>query len=321
MLAEIGDKKPRIRGSMMKKIILTASVALLLSSSLASAADMDREIGLIVSGVVDQWAGVQLINDSFLYDDDAVFTNGSSGSLSLPLGTNLSIQSDFKYEVNTYATESVAKNDAYGPRYSYQGAGHLSWRDPAQGLFGMFGGVGSTAFSGFINSGGAKSDIAFVGGEAQVYLDNITVYAQGGYVDFDAKSPTRFDTLNDGLFARGVLRWFLENGSRLQFEGTYANIDREVAGDVDIFSAGARYDFSLSSLPMIGAADLFVAYRGTFRNDCSFDTDVNDHTFMVGFSYAFSGDRLTIDRQGATLDTPDFNHNCATRGARQLQPD
>lgn len=304
----------------MKKSILTATAALLLSSTMASAADLDREIGLIVSGVVDQWTGVQLMNDSFRYDDDAVLASGSSGRLSLPLGTNLSIQSDFKYEYNTYAFESVAKNDAYGPRYSYQGAGHLSWRDPAQGLFGLFGGVGSTAFSGFINSGGAKSEYVFVGGEAQAYLDNITLYAQGGYVDFDAKSPTRsgFDTLNDGLFARGVLRWFLDNGSRLQFEGTYTNVDREIAGDVDIFSAGARYDFSLSSLPIIGAADLFLAYRGTFRNDCSFETDVNDHTFMVGFSYAFSGDRLTVDRRGATLDTPDFNHNCATRSRSQI---
>jgi hypothetical protein len=306
----------------MKKLSGLVGVSLAALSASAQAADLDyeRQVGLIVSGVVDQWAGVQLMNDSFLYDDDAVFTNGSFGSLSLPLGTNLSIQSDFKYEVNTYATESVAKNDAYGPRYSFQGAGHLSWRDPSTGLLGVFGGVGSTAFSGFTNSGGAKSEIAFVGGEAQAYLGNITLYGQGGYVDFDAKSPTRFDTLNDGLFARGVVRWFLDNDSRLQFEGGYANIDREVAGDVDIFSAGARYDFSLSNLPIIGSTDLFLAYRGTFRNDCSFETDVNDHTFMVGFSYAFSGDRLTIDRQGATLDTPDFNHNCATRGGRQNTP-
>lgn len=49
----------------MKKSILTATAALLLSSTMASAADLDREIGLIVSGVVDQWTGVQLMNDSF----------------------------------------------------------------------------------------------------------------------------------------------------------------------------------------------------------------------------------------------------------------
>jgi hypothetical protein len=31
---------------------------------------------------------------------------------------------------------------------------------------------------------------------------------------------------------------------------------------------------------------------------------------MVGTSYSFSGDLITVDRQGATLDTPDFNHSC-----------
>ncbi len=119
-IADQSGAKSRNQGvPSIKKSILTATAALLLSSTMASAADLDREIGLIVSGVVDQWTGVQMINDSAFYDDDAVLASGSSGRLSLPLGTNLSIQSDFKYEYNTYAFESVAKNDAYGPRYSY----------------------------------------------------------------------------------------------------------------------------------------------------------------------------------------------------------
>jgi hypothetical protein len=32
---------------------------------------------------------------------------------------------------------------------------------------------------------------------------------------------------------------------------------------------------------------------------------------MIGTSYSFSGDLITVDRQGATLDTPNFNHSCA----------
>ncbi len=114
---------------------------------------------------------------------------------------------------------------------------------------------------------------------------------------------------------RGVLRWFLDSDSRVQLEGTYLNPDFNLrSGDVDIFSVGARYDFVLAGLPVVGDTALFFGYRGTFRNGCNTDidssTDVDDHTIRIGTSYSFSGDRLTVDRQGATLDTPDFNHNC-----------
>jgi len=151
-------------------------------------------------------------------------------------------------------------------------------------------------------------------------MDNITLYAQGGFVDFDPRGFA-IGPMDEGLFARGVLRWFLTPDSRVQLEGTYMNVD--LAGtttDVDIFSVKARYDFMSPSLPLIGAMPLFVQYRGTFRDNCyrglqTTDSpggllDVDDHTFMIGSTYSFSGDLLTIDRQGATLDTPDFNHGC-----------
>ena len=48
---------------------------------------MDREIGLIVSGVVDKWAGVQFIDDGL--NDDTIFASGGEGRLSLPLGSSL----------------------------------------------------------------------------------------------------------------------------------------------------------------------------------------------------------------------------------------
>jgi opacity protein-like surface antigen len=295
----------------MKKMTLAVSLALAATATSAQAADLDREIGLIVSGVVEKWAGVQFIDDGNA--DDTVMVSGGEGLLSLPLGDNLSIQSDVKYEYNSYALENLTNNDVFGPRYSFQAAAHLSWRDPSRGLFGVFGGAG-TAASGFYPSN-VKHDVAFVGGEAQVYFDNITLYAQGGLVDFDPSSPSFAadgEGMTDGLFARGVLRWFLGSDSRLQLEGTYITSGMQQTGvpDVDVFSVGAQYDFVLAGLPIIGSTPLFIGYRGTFRNNCNFSSNVDDHVFMVGTSYSFSGDRLTVDRQGATLDTPDFNVSC-----------
>ncbi len=91
----------------MKKTILATSAALIALAAPAGAADLytERQLGLIVSGVVDQWTGVQIIDDGF--NDDTVFTNGGEGRLSLPLGDNLSIQSDVKYEYNSNALEEL----------------------------------------------------------------------------------------------------------------------------------------------------------------------------------------------------------------------
>ncbi len=295
----------------MKKTILATSAALVALAAPAGAADLytERQLGLIVSGVVDQWTGIQIIDDGD--DDDTVFTNGGEGRLSLPLGDNLSVQSDVKYEYNSNALEEPFSNDVFGPRYSFQGATHFSWRDPSSFLFGIFGGAGASSF------GAVQHDVRFVGGEAQIYLDNITLYGQGGYVDFQFRPGNALPVgplLDDGLFARGVLRWFPTSDSRIQIEGTYLNIDLTAnqlgGGEMEAFSASARYDFTLDNLPIIGDTPFYVAYRGTFRDNCAFGDDVDDHTFMVGTSYSFSGDLLTVDRQGATLDTPDFNYSC-----------
>ena len=283
----------------MKKSVFAAAAAVFAFTGTASAADMDREIGLIVSGVADKWAGVQYIDDGV--GDDIVFANGGEGRLSFPVGNTLSIQNDFKYEYNEYAIESPASNDVDGPRYSYQFAAHVSHRDPSTFLIGAFGGVGGSNIG--TPFGAGTQDNLFAGGEFQFYLNNFTLYGQAGYVETNNVGVG----LDDGFFARGVLRYFPTADSRLQLEGTYINMDYVSAfsGDVDAFIVKARYDMTVD-LPLMGSTPLWVGYRGTFRDNCLDRRDLDDHTFMIGTSYSFSGDMLTIDRQGATLDTPDF---------------
>ena len=278
------------------------------SAGAASAADMDREIGLIVSGVAEKWMGVQFIDDGL--NDDVLFASGGEGRLSFPVGNTLSIQNDFKYEYNEYAIESPASNDVNGPRYSYQFAAHVSHRDPSTFLIGAFGGVGGNNMR--LPFGASTQDNLFAGGEFQFYLNNFTLYGQAGYVETNNVGVG----LDDGFFARGVLRYFPTADSRLQVESTYINMDylNPAFGDVDAFIVKARYDMMVE-LPLMGSTPLWVGYRGTFRDNCHGGRtvgaannlfDLDDHTFMIGTSYSFSGDMLTVDRQGATLDTPDF---------------
>lgn len=249
--------------------------ALLATTTMASPADLDydHEVGLIVSGEVDKWAGVQFIDDGEL--DDTVFANGGEGKLSLPLGNNWSAQSDVKYEYNSNALENIRSNDAFGARYSFQGAAHFSYRDPSSFLFGTFGGIGEANAGPF-----GSTNHAFVGGEAQVYLNNITLYAQGGYVDFDLEQDPSAG-LDDGVFVRGVFRWFMANESRIQLEGTYLNSEYVTGDDFEAFSVGTRHDFDLN-VPLFGATPLYVGYRGTFRDDCLGRDDFDDHTILLG---------------------------------------
>ena len=100
----------------MKKTLIAATAAAFAFTAPAHSADLDNDIGLIVSGVVDKWAGLQFIDDSF--NDDTVFANGGEGRLSLPLGNNWSVQSDVKYEYNSNALEDPNNNNIFGPRFS-----------------------------------------------------------------------------------------------------------------------------------------------------------------------------------------------------------
>lgn len=290
----------------MKKLACVATVGLLGMTCSSHAADLDRKLGLIVSGAVDTWAGVQFIDDERL-GEEVVFATGGGGRLSLPLGDRLSIQNDIKYELNQQANNPLAQT--LGPRYSYQGAIHLSWRDPTWMLFGAFGGGGAANFGPI-----GQAEAFFIGGEGQIYFDSMTLYGQGGFVNFTSDDYSPYG-LDGGFFARGVLRWFFNSDSRLQLEATYLNSEfGGVEREYDALSFGARYDFSLPGMPLIGDTSVFVAYRGTIRSSCvnedSNTSDLDDHTLMIGASYAFSGDRLVVDRQGATLDTPDFHHSC-----------
>jgi len=285
----------------MKMYVFATSLAFVAMATSAQAADMDRELGLIVSGVVDQWSGVQVVNNAGSGADGTLFASGTAGYLSIPLGDNLSIQNDIKIEYNENAFDDDPA--ILGPRYSYQGAGHLSYRYPSRFLLGVFGGMGTSKHNDFMSPW--SRDYRFVGGEAQSYLSDLTLYGQVGYVDTDSSFEGNPD---NAIFGRGVLRWFLAEDTRVQFEGLYMNVDNRAGStipDYDVLSWGARYDTSLA-MPLIGNTPLYIAYRGTNKSDCNDGADQTDHTFMIGTSYSFSGSRIDVDRTGATLDTADF---------------
>ena len=284
------------------------AIAVLASPLPSLAADMAPEqpvSQLFIAGAVERWTGVTFRDFGTNYHkdvDDWAIQSAANGRLSLPLGTNLSIQSDASLEY----TEFAFNNDFNpGLDYTYHGAGHLSLRDPGFGLIGAFGGIGTTSSDVNYTS---RQDFGFAGGEVQGYFGDFTLYAQGGYIDlFEG-----YELVDNGFFGRGVARWFVTPDSRFQVEGAYAQFDRDHDFDeINIWQWGARYDFVWSGIPLIDTLPLFVGYRGVYREACDFPTDdgnATDHTLMIGTNFFFGGGGSATlkdqDRYGATLDTP-----------------
>ncbi len=310
------------------------AVACVAMTGSANATDMDyeRAMELAVSGVVESWNGYSFVSDftpangnTNVLSHDDYFVSGTSGRLSLPLGDSLSVQQDVELEMTGNVYEDQTGNNYI---YSYQMGTHLSFRDPGMGLIGAFGGWGSGATDG--NTGGLdvadSLEFRFVGGEAQLYLDEFTFYVQAGYLDAErTNTQNQDDTFRDAVFVRGVGRWFMSEVSRLELEFSYADGDADTEPDSHtVVEWGVRYDTVLAGLPIIGDTPVFVGYRGArFENE---DTPGNpnggggeqgqgqgsteeyfDHTIMVGTSWSFGGDTMKqFDRVGATLDLPNF---------------
>ncbi len=263
-----------------------------------------------MSGYVEKWTGYSFVSgaeNTADPDRDGYFASGTSGRLSLPLGSNLSMQMDagIEYTENSFKPN----NDDVFQHSGYVGA-HLAYRDPNSFALGAFGSFGTG------HADETRNDFYALGGEAQIYLNDITLYVQAGYLDGEAadQAGRHTDAFHDAIFARGVARWFLTPNSRLQGEFAYASGHQDTgnAFDMDIIEWGVRYDTMIAGLPLVGDTNVFVGYRGAhFENDDDLggtdDGRYTDHTIMVGATYAFGGSTMQeFDRVGATFDLPNF---------------
>ena len=114
--------------------LLAATSVLVLPAAAARAADMaaPTPLALVVSGIVENWSGYGFIADPRHVhpDEDQFGSDSNTGRISLPLGTNFSIQSDVDIEYNSTL---LTDNDDDGARDNFQLSGqsgiHASWRD------------------------------------------------------------------------------------------------------------------------------------------------------------------------------------------------
>lgn len=299
----------------MKNVFLAGAAAAALSmfAGGAQAADMDYDKAiqsLVVSGVVEKWVGYTFADGTdnggaIDMDKDSYLASGMAGRLSLPLGSNLSMQMDASIEYTDAAFDSANSDNTF--KFASQFGAHLTYRDPSSFALGALVGFGGG------NTENEPYDSYIIGGEAQIYTNDLTFYVQAGFLDSIDRSGNQDNALNDAFFGRGVVRWYMDPNSRLQAEFAYAaGKQDDDDDDMDVIAWGVRYDTMIAGLPIIGDTNVFVGYRGNYAEvfEAPGDTDnadYMDHTIMIGTSHSFGGGSMQeTERRGAGFDLPDF---------------
>jgi opacity protein-like surface antigen len=291
---------------MMMKQSLFGVVAIAALASAASAADMQPV--LKAPAAVDQqatgyvevysgWARTESQEGGYK-DRFNGWALGGAGRGNYWLNNGMSVQVDAQAEGTSYDNPGCCGNFS---THSYLVGGHWSWRNPQQSLFGIFGGVGDAG------SGDFSQRHGLIGGEAQWYWHQFTLYAQVGY-DTTLNSSNGIDSIN-AWFLRGTGRYFINPNFLIEGTVMYANgsVDFNCCNpsslDFQTWTWSVKGEWRFATAPF----SVFAKYQGseTTYDDVPGlrDAKVTDHRVLLGLKLHM-GDRTLqqTDRAGATLD-------------------
>ena len=187
--------------SLKRTALLTGTILAGMFGSAAYAADIATPESPLpavsdINGKVELGGGWADLDD---ISSDEVFRGGAA--LSFPVGDMFGIQAD------------LTALDAFGDT-AVGGALHAFTRDPNSYLLGAYGG--------YVDAGPAN--IWYVGPEAELYLDNISIEAIGGYMDISNGVGSEF-------YAMGKLALYATDNLRLSVgASTVANFESANAG-------------------------------------------------------------------------------------------
>ena len=213
---------------MKKFALLTVSVLSIFAYVSAKAADIGSVVLPAVSGpngkieLSGGWAGLQNFNDT------AVFRGGAS--ISLPLAERFGLQLDAA-DVNKFNTNY------------FGGDAHLFTRDPSSYLFGVIGGAASTS---------NNASLYYVGPEVELYANNVSFEATGGYLNLDlagTRSDKFFAIADIGLYANDNFRLTVGASSIANFTSGHIGAEYLIS-DWDCLSASPRMAASARTITL-----------------------------------------------------------------------
>ncbi|MPZ36750.1 MAG: hypothetical protein GEU95_01590 [Rhizobiales bacterium] len=311
--------------------LLTSTAAFAISAAIANAADMPVKAPPFAPPVVQQasgyvevyggWAttkfrhtlcvvGATCREEAFDFDG---WVLGGAGRGNYWINPSMSVQLDVQAEGTSYKLDNGGPFSSNFSNHSYLIGGHINWRNSQSGLLGLFAGAGD-AGGGFRE---AQRHIV-VGGEGQLYWNQLTLYLQGGY-DTVLGTPANVHVNAHAWFVRGTGRYFFTPNTLLEGTVLYANGEVEyesfipASGSTNGFETWlweAKLEHRFATTPF----SLFAKYRGSdtkfdpisFGGGDSDELKITDHRVLVGLKLFMGQDTLrSNDRDGATLDIID----------------
>lgn len=276
----------------MKNQAIALGAALALAAPFATPALADPT-GFISIGAGP--AGMEIdsgSSDTFSLDGYALEALLSGSIMLTPV---LGVQGDVRFTSRTLDDlgDEIKTN-------SFDGALHGFYREADKFLVGGFVQIGRDDVS-YNSTSEGRIDRAYVGGEAQVYLDNFTLYGQAGMQQFDFGGGSSMPIGLNGWFANAEVRYFLTPNLRIEARAGFSTLDFEIlSATFDTVTIGAGVEYKLDSLPL----SLFAKYdyATTSAEVMSSDGTVGSHRFLVGARFALGEDSLLDrDRNGASL--------------------
>lgn len=245
-----------------------------------------------ISGYVEGYlAGV---NWSQVRQSDTDFGYGGAARINVPFNERWNAQGDLAGDWINVKSEDATIG-------MYSAALHGYWRDPGSFAVGAFANWQGTSFD------GEMSDLYAImaGPEAQVYIENVTLYGQAYFGQLRSKSS---GDQNGTWGVRGVARYYVQPNIRLSAEAAYFSVDIGSGINTVAFAAQGDYRFDNSPVSVFGRYQFEnLSVAGT-----SFAFDSNK--LSVGLRLAFGTNTLLDeDRSGATMDI--FRSNVAANFA------
>jgi hypothetical protein len=226
--------------------LLSGTIAAGMYGSVSLAADIEATGPLPAvsgpNGKVEIGAGWSDIDD---LSSDETFRGGAA--FSFPVGDMFGIQAD------------LTVTDVFGDT-AVGGAGHFFTRDPNSYLLGVYGG--------YVDAGPAN--IWHIGPEAELYLDNISIEAVGGYMDIS----------NDGggeFYAKGKLALYASENLRL-------SVGASSVANFESASAGLEWFMGDTGIPAS------LTLEGRLGED-------GYNSVLAGFSFYFGGEEKSLIRR------------------------
>lgn len=303
------------------QVVSISAAVLLLGTAVQAAGVSDQHRSTAVVGGYGGYLNSDLtnsgINQSFPNEDVPIldaeaFLAGIDAYWNGWHGDRFATQLDFNGQVT-----SALAYDPEEPTYGQwvNGAVHVAYRNPELFAVGAFGAAQRAA------TGPDALGMALAGVEGQAYLDNLTIYLQGG-VAFTSPAEPDFNNYRDyGTFAfvRGVLRYFLTDNLKLSAEGTYGegeigyytfsgqNGDDPVHDGAVVPGRLAIARLGVDYRPDDGDASFFAAYEASYLSQ-SWDgvtrSSLNQRV-LAGIKVDFGAETLkSRDREGVTWDVP-----------------